>query len=392
MFCYNLKENDSKYIANTYKRANLQVESADGEICWNENNKKFVDFSSGIGVNSLGFSNDVWTDAVKSQLDKLCHISNLYYTEPQVTLAQKLCVRTAMERVFFCNSGAEANECAIKTARKYSSDKYGGERYEIVTLKNSFHGRTIATLSATGQDVFHKNFGPFVDGFVYAEANNTDSIQNCVSERTCAIMIELIQGEGGVIPLERGFVDCITKICSERDILLVVDEVQTGVGRTGKFLACDVYGIKPDIITLAKGLGGGLPIGAALFGEKTKDVLGFGDHGTTFGGNPVVCAGANVVLDTVDREFLGEVAAKGEYIRTKLMDMAHVVSVSGEGMMLGAQLETDIINTSIIAKCIENGLVLLSAKEKLRFLPPLNISYDSIDEGLEILEKVLEEQ
>jgi acetylornithine/N-succinyldiaminopimelate aminotransferase len=315
MYFSELKKLEQTYVAQTYKRADLGVESGDGVTATDVGGKTLIDFSSGIGVNSVGFTNPKWVAAVKEQIDLLGHISNLYYTAPMVKLAKAVCEKTGMSRVFFANSGAEANEGAIKTARKYGADKYGKDRCEIVCLENSFHGRTIATLAATGQDVFHKDFGPFPTGFSFAKANDIDSLLSKVSDKTCAIMIECIQGEGGVIPLEKSFTDAIAKVCAEKDVLLVVDEVQTGVGRTGSFVCYSQFGLKPDVVTLAKGLGGGLPIGAVLFGEKTKDTLGFGDHGSTFGGNPIVSAGALAVLETIDGKFLDSVAEKGEPLR-----------------------------------------------------------------------------
>ena len=389
MYFSELQRLDTQYIANTYNRSKLAAVSGSGATCADLSGRQYIDFSSGIGVNSLGFTDKSWVEAVKEQLDQLGHISNLYYTQPQVALAKALCERTGMSRVFFANSGAEANEGAIKTARKYASDKYGGNRYEIITLVNSFHGRTVTTLAATGQDTFHKHFGPFTPGFVYAKVNDIADLSAKVSDQTCAVMIECIQGEGGVIPLDKDFIEAIAEICDEKDILLITDEVQTGVGRTGKFLCGQHFGIKPDIITLAKGLGGGLPIGAVLFGEKTKDTLGFGDHATTFGGNPVVCAGAMQVVESIDGKFLDAVVEKGDYIEEELLKMRGVKSISGKGLMLGIELEQPLVSAEIAAECLKNGLVILTAKHKLRMLPPLNISKKEIDTGLDILESVL---
>ncbi len=391
MFFSDIKKLDNQYIANTYKRQELDVEAGKGCVCSDIAKHEYIDFSAGIGVNCLGFANAKWIEAVKEQLDKLGHMSNLYYTQPQVALAKILCEHTGMARVFFGNSGAEANEGAIKTARKYSSDKYSANRFEIITLTNSFHGRTIATLAATGQDAFHKNFGPFPDGFVYANANDLSDVSAKVTENTCAIMLECIQGEGGVVPLTSEFLEGIQKICDEKDILLIVDEVQTGVGRTGKFLCSQYFDIKPDIVTLAKGLGGGLPIGAVLFGEKTKNTLGFGDHGSTFGGNPVICAGAVEVLNSLDGKMLDNIVEKGQYIAEKLLTMRGVKSVSGMGLMLGIEVEEPLASSEIVTECIKKGLILLTAKHKLRLLPPLNIKLAEIDRGLEILAQVLSE-
>ena len=308
-----------------------------------------------------------------------------------IEVSKKLCALTGFDKVFLCNSGAEANECAIKIARKYSFDKYGKGRQKIITLVNSFHGRTVTTLAATGQDVFHNFFFPFTEGFEYAEANNIDSVKKCIDNEVCAVFIELIQGEGGVMPLDKEFVNEIEKICKEKDILLMIDEVQTGISRTGAFYCYQNYGIQPDVITSAKGLAGGLPMGACLCVEKLADVLGAGTHGTTFGGNPIACAGAKEVLSRVATEdFLKEVNAKGEYIREKLQTMANVSEVRGMGMMIGIVTEKD--NAKEIAKkCVENGLLILTAKNLLRLLPPLNITYEEIDRGLNILKKVMEE-
>jgi acetylornithine/N-succinyldiaminopimelate aminotransferase len=392
MYLSELKKLEQTYVAQTYKRADLGVESGDGVTATDVGGKALIDFSSGIGVNSIGFTNPKWVEAVKGQIDRLAHISNLYYTAPMVMLAKALCEKTGMKRVFFANSGAEANEGAIKTARKYGADKYGKERCEIVGLENSFHGRTIATLAATGQDVFHKDFGPFPAGFSFAKANDVDSLMSKVNDKTCAIMIECIQGEGGVISLNKSFTDAIAKLCAERDILLVVDEVQTGVGRTGSFVCYSQFGLKPDVVTLAKGLGGGLPIGAVLFGEKTKDTLGFGDHGSTFGGNPIVSAGALAVLDSIDGKLLDSVKEKGDYFREKLLAMKGVSAVSGKGMMLGISLDAPLTSAAVVPACIAAGLIVLSAKEKVRLLPPLTIEKAEIDAGLAIFEKVLAEQ
>lgn len=392
MYLSELKKLDKQFIANTYARNELDVAAGAGADATDGEGRHYIDFSSGIGVNSLGFSNPNWAEAVKRQIDTLPHVSNLFYTEPQMRLAKLLCERTGMKRVFFGNSGAEANEGAIKAARKYGSDKYGPQRCEIITLENSFHGRTIATLAATGQDVFHKNFGPFPAGFVYAKVNDVADLRGKVTGSTCAIMIECVQGEGGVIALEKSFTDAIASICAERDILLVADEVQSGVGRTGRFMGYEHYGLKPDVVTLAKGLGGGLPIGAVLFGEKTKDTLGLSDHGSTFGGNPVVCAGAAEVVASMDGKFLDMVTEKGAYFAERLGALELVTGVSGKGMMLGVSLAAGLVSGDIIKAAIKKGLILLTAKAKVRLLPPLTISYEEIDKGIAILQEVLLEE
>lgn len=355
MYLSEMQKLDKEYIAQTYKRFSLGVASGSGAVATDVNGKTYIDFSSGIGVNSLGFQNPAWAEAVKAQIDHIAHTSNLYYTEPMLKLAKALCERTGMERVFFANSGAEANEGAIKAARKYGETKGGAGCHEIICLKNSFHGRTIATLAATGQDVFHQHFGPFPQGFLFAEANNLASVEALVSDNTCAVMLECIQGEGGVIPLEAGFMQGVAALCKEKDILLVLDEVQTGVGRTGKFLCTSHFGVKADIVTLAKGLGGGLPIGAVLFGNKTKDTLVSGDHGSTFGGNPVVCAGALAVLDTIDGKFLDSVADKGAYVTEKLKAVNGVTGVTGKGLMLGVSLEAPLAAGEVATPALQRG-------------------------------------
>lgn len=385
-----VKTQDNTNIANTYKRNDVLIKYGKNATCYDEIDKKYIDFTSGIGVNSVGFANEEINNAIINQINNISHISNLFYTIPQVEVAKKLVAKTSMKKVFFANSGAEANEGAIKCARKYSFDKYGKDRYEIITLLDSFHGRTIATLSATGQDYYHNYFFPFVDGFSYAKPNDFLDLQNKVSDKTCAIMIETIQGEGGVNPLNADFVKNIEKLCADKDILLIVDEVQTGIGRTGKLFSYEHFNIKPDIVTTAKGLGGGLPIGCLLFGNKTKDVFTFGNHGTTFGGNPVSLACANKVLDIVANDkFLDEVSEKGKYINEKLSCIKGVKSVFNSGLMFGITLENNLDSKDIVKKCIENGLLVLTAKTKIRFLPPLTITYEEIDEGLVAFSKAL---
>lgn len=385
-------EKENKYILQTYARQPVVFVKGKGAVAYDEDGKEYIDLGSGIGVNSLGFCDEDWSNAVSKQASTLQHVSNLYYTKPMVDLAEALCKSTGYSRAFLCNSGAEANEGAIKLARKYSYDKYGMEagRSKIVTLVNSFHGRTITTLSATGQDVFHDYFFPFTDGFEYVQANDIETLKQAVSDnRCCAVMLEFIQGEGGVIPLEQPYIDELYQYCTEHDILIIADEVQTGLGRTGKLLASEHYGIKPDITTLAKGLGGGLPIGAVLASDKTAEVMRAGSHGTTFGGNPVACAGANVVLKKIsDENFLAEVTAKGEYIRKELSDLDEVLSIDGIGMMLGIKLKTKN-SADVVRECIEKGCVPLTAKAKVRLLPPLNISQLELEKAVAILKEVL---
>lgn len=384
----NFAQADRKHIAHTYTRFDLQAVSGKGAVCTDVNGREYIDFSSGIGVNTLGFCDAGWVEAVCTQAQKLQHISNLYYTEPMVQLAQTLCTRTFAQKVFFANSGAEANEGMIKLARKYSTDRYGKGRHTIVALQNSFHGRTITTLSATGQEVFHRHFGPFTDGFAFAAADEIDDLRSKLDSSVCAVLIEPIQGEGGVLPLTQAFASELVRLCAERDILLLVDEVQTGIGRTGKLLCCEHYGIQPDAASVAKGLGGGLPIGAVLIGERCESTLGTGDHGTTYGGNPVACAGASEVLRRLDEALLTEVAEKGEYITRRLLKMPGIAAVTGRGLMLGILLTQGNARKTAEA-CLEEGLIILTAKEKLRMLPPLTISYAEIDEGLKKLNGVL---
>lgn len=383
-------EQFNKYIMHSYGRYDVVMDSGEHEVSVDENGKKYIDFGSGIGVNSLGYCNDEWVEAVCAQARKIQHTSNYYYTKVQADFAKALCETTGYTDMFFGNSGAEANECAIKIARKYSFDKYGKGRHNIITLKNSFHGRTLCTLSATGQDVFHNYFFPFVEGFVNVEANNIEDLRDKLDDSVCAVMFEYIQGEGGVCALDQAFVDEIFKLCAEKDVLTIADEVQTGAGRTGKFLCGEHFGHKADLTTLAKGLAGGVPIGVCLSGEKCANVLTPGTHGSTFGGNPLACAGGLAVLKKVNSDgFLAKAAKKGEYIREKLAKCSEVQSLSGIGLMIGIELKTK--KAADIAKaCLENGLLVLTAKTKVRLLPPLTISYEELDEGLEILTKLIE--
>lgn len=383
-----VKDIDKQYVMNTYNRYDLEIVEGMGCNCYDVQGKEYLDLSSGIGVNSLGYCDMGWVASVTQQVCKLNHTSNLYYSQPCALLAEKICKRAGYDKVFFANSGAEANEGAIKVARKYSFDKYGKGRDKIITLVNSFHGRTITTLSATGQEVFHNYFFPFTEGFVYAEANNIDKLKELVDDSVCAVMAEMVQGEGGVIALDKEFVKEVAELCKQKDILFIVDEVQTGVGRTGKFLASEHYGIMPDITTLAKGLGGGLPIGAVLTNAKCSGVLGYSMHGTTFGGNPIVCSGANYVLDRIDDEFLKEVSEKGEYLRSELLKFDEVDSVSGLGLMIGIKLKTKTAG-DVVKEGIKRGLIMLTAKDKVRLLPPLVITYEEIDKALSILKTLL---
>jgi acetylornithine/N-succinyldiaminopimelate aminotransferase len=378
---------DQNYIAGTYARFNLAADHGKGAVVYDENGKRYIDLGSGIAVCSFGFADDQWVAAVTGQLKKLQHMSNLFYTAPQAELARLLCEKTSMSRVFFCNSGAEANECAIKAARKYSRDKYGPGRGKIVTLINSFHGRTMATLSATGQDALHVHFDPFLPGFVHVPANDFEATKAACDDSVCAVMMELIQGEGGVIPLDKDYVAAVAQMAAERDILLIIDEVQTGNGRTGSLYAYMQYGIKPDIVTTAKGLAGGLPMGAALLGDKLKHTLTPGSHGSTFGGNPVCAAGAISVISRLDEEFLASVRAKGEYIKNALSGAKGVLGVTGMGLMIGITIDKPAKETA--ARCIEAGVIVLTAHEKLRLLPPLNIGMEELREGIEILKGVL---
>ena len=383
-----IQKKDRSYISPTYNRFSADLSTGEGATVYSESGKRYVDFGSGIAVNSFGVNDRAWKDAVIAQINKLQHASNLYYTRPQAELAELLCRRTGAKKVFFSNSGAEANECAIKAARKYSYDKYGEGRYEIVTLKNSFHGRTMATLSATGQDAMHKYFMPFLPGFSYAEPTY-EGVRKMCTAKTCAVMLELVQGEGGVRPLDVEQVKEIELFCKKNDILLVIDEVQTGNGRTGKLYAFEHYGIKPDVVTTAKGLAGGLPLGATMFFEKTEKVFAAGDHGSTFGGNPVACAGALSILSRIDRELLLEVQGKSAYLFTHLGRIRNVVNVTGLGLMIGLEITKNA--REVAEKCLDRGLIVLTAKDRIRLLPPLTIKKDEMDFGLKILNEVLSE-
>ncbi|MBQ3523227.1 MAG: aspartate aminotransferase family protein [Clostridia bacterium] len=386
----NIKNQADNSLMPTYAHFPVSIEKGNGATFIDSEGNEVIDFGSGIGVNSLGYNNEGWINAVTEQLTKVQHTSNLYYNSTVAEYAEMLTAKTGFDRVFLCNSGAEANECAIKLARKYSSDKYGENRYNIITLVNSFHGRTMATITATGQEHYHKFFNPFVDGFKYVESGNTEQFLEMADDTVCAIILEIVQGEGGVVPTDFDFLKTVEKVCKEKDILLIIDEVQTGMGRTGKLFAYQHAGISPDVVTSAKGIGNGLPMGACLCTEKCANILTAGTHGTTFGGNPVACAGAKYILECLTDDFLNEVTKKGEYIREKLAEIEEVKSVSGLGMMLGIELKTK--NASEIAKkCSENGLLILTAKTKLRMLPPLVITKEEIDKGIEILKNIIAE-
>lgn len=381
-----LISDDKEYISNTYARFPVVFKDGKGCKLYDSEGKEYIDCASGIGVNIFGINDEVWKNAVKAQIDRIQHISNLYYSESQVRLAKALCLKTGAKKVFFGNSGAEANECAIKTARKYGNSRYGEGRNEIITLKNSFHGRTIATLTATGQDAFHKHFTPFLQGFRYAEPT-MDGILSCYTDKTCAVMIELIQGESGVNVLDAEFVRELEKFCKTRDILLICDEVQTGNGRTGYMYAYEAFGISPDIVTTAKGIGGGLPLGACMMFDKCGDTFTYGDHGSTFGGNPVACAGALSIVERIDKNLLLEVQGKGAYFKSNLEHIKNVTSVSGMGLMIG--IGTTKNAKEVAGKCLEKGLIVLTAHEKIRLLPPLIINKQEIEQTIKILNEVI---
>lgn len=385
----NTKELDNKYIAHSYGRFDVCIVSGKGSTLFDESGKKYIDFGSGIGVTAFGACDDEWTKAVTEQLSKIQHTSNLYYTEPCAELAEILCEKTNMCNVFFGNSGAEANEGAIKFARKYSFYKYGEGRSTIITLIDSFHGRTITTLSATGQECFHTTFAPFTPGFKYCPANDIECLNKMITDDVCAIMFECIQGEGGVNNLSNEFVKEIEKIANEKDILMIVDEVQTGNGRTGKYFAYQNFDITPDIVTTAKGLGGGLPIGAVLFGEKLKNTVTPGSHGSTFGGNPIASAGAISIVKRIDDDFLLAVSEKSKYIKNEIAKWKNVENISGMGLMLGILTNKDA--GEIAKESLEKGLLILTAhKNKVRLLPALNISFAELNECLDILKEVIE--
>ncbi len=386
----NLKEIDKQYVAPTYNRFQLEIVRGEGSVVYDECGKEYIDMGSGIGVTAFGIADKVWSDAVTKQINTVQHMSNLYYTEPCAKLAQVLCQKTGFKKVFFANSGAEANECAIKAARKYSQTKKGAEYSTIVTLENSFHGRTLTTLAATGQEHYHELFTPLTPGFVHTPANDFEALENTVAKhKVAAVMIECIQGEGGVNVLDADFVKKTAEFCNENDILLIVDEVQTGNGRTGKLYAYMNYGIMPDIISTAKGLGGGLPIGACLLGDKVENVFAFGDHGSTYGGNPVCCAGALSVIERIDDAFLNEVQEKSKYVFDTLNGSSGVESVSGMGLMVGIKTKKNA--SDIVRACMEKGVLCLTAKDKVRLLPALNIPMDVLKRAVDIIKQTCEE-
>jgi len=385
-----IKEIDKQYIAGTYKRFPVEIVSGKGSKVYDKNGKEYIDLTSGIGVTSFGIGDDEWKNAITEQINLVQHMSNLYYTEPCALLAKLLCEKTGMKKVFFCNSGAESNECAIKAARKYACDKYGEDAYTVVTLENSFHGRTVTTLAATGQEHYHELFKPLTSGFEHIKAGDLDALEKiCAEKRIAAVMIECIQGEGGVIPLDKDFVVSLYDYCQQNDILLIVDEVQTGNGRTGEMYAYMNYGITPDIVTTAKGLAGGLPIGAALFGEKTESVFSFGDHGSTFGGNPVSCAAALSIVKRIDKNLLNSVKEKSKYIFSEFENAEGVEAVSGMGLMIG--VKTVKPAADVLKKCMENGVLCLTAKDKIRLLPALNIDFDDLKKAVEIIKSACKE-
>ena len=378
------KELDKTYVAGTYKRFPIEIVSGKGSVVKDPAGKTYIDMGSGIGVTAFGIADETWQKAVTDQLSKVQHMSNLYYTSPCAELAALLCQKTGMSKVFFSNSGAEANECAIKVARKYASDKYGAGRNTIITLENSFHGRTLTTLAATGQDHYHELFQPLTPGFVSVQANKADALEDAIEKyNPAAVMIECIQGEGGVVPLDADYIKFVREITRKNDIIMIVDEVQTGNGRTGRLYSYMNFGIVPDVVSTAKGLGGGLPLGATLISDKCKDVLGFGDHGSTFGGNPVCCAGALSILKRIDDNLLYDVRAKSDWLFREFSQAEGIESVSGMGLMIG--LKTKKPASEVVAKCMENGVLCLTAKDKVRLLPALNISMEILKQAASII-------
>lgn len=383
-----LTNKDKSYVANTYNRFPVEILSGKGCYFYDANGKEYIDMGSGIGVNAFGASDDEWKSAVIEQLNKVQHTSNLYYTEPCAELARLLCQKTGFKKVFFGNSGAEANECAIKIARKWAADNKGKDCFKIVTLENSFHGRTITTLAATGQEHYHELFNPLTDGFIHTPANNIEALRKTVKENNiAAVLIECIQGEGGVIPLNADFVKELENLSKEHNFLIMVDEVQTGNGRTGKLYAYMNFGLKPDVVSTAKGLGGGLPIGAALLSERVENVLGFGDHGSTYGGNPICAAAAISVINRLTDEFLADVKLKSDYVFNEFKKANGVVAVSGMGLMVG--IKTEKPAAEVVKAAIEKGVLCLTAKDKVRLLPPLNIPMDTLKKAVDIIKSCM---
>ena len=386
-----IKSLTNQYVMNTYGRNDVAIDHGKGAKLYSPEGREYIDFTSGIGVCDLGYGNEAWADAVYQQAKKVGHTSNLFYTEPCARLAEKLCKRTGMSNVFFASGGGEANEGMIKLARQYSFDKYGKGRATIITLKNSFHGRTMATLTATGQERFHNYFFPFVEGFRFAEANSMDSLKETAGDDTCAVMMELVQGEGGVLPLDQEYVSAVAKLCAEKDWLLLVDEVQTGVGRTGSLFAFQQYGILPDVCSFAKGIAGGLPMSGIMANEKCRNVLTPGTHATTFGANPVCGAAALVVQDVLTDEFLQEVQKKGAYLREQIeaMDLPCFGKTRGLGLMIGIEVAEGYENGKLAAALADAGLLVLTAGPGMRLLPPLVITKEEMDAGLAIMKKTL---
>lgn len=375
---------DKEFIAGTYNRFPVEIVSGKGSLVYDETGKEYIDMGSGIGVTSFGIADDAWQQAIIHQIGQVQHMSNLYYTQPCALLAERLCKKTGMKKVFFSNSGAEANECAIKVARKYAADKYGPQRHIIVTLKNSFHGRTLTTLSATGQEHYHELFQPLTPGFVSVEAGDLETLQYMATQgKVAGVLMECIQGEGGVLPVSREFAQGLAELCQREDILLMVDEVQTGNGRTGQLYSYMHYGLTPDVVSTAKGLAGGLPLGATLLSQKVEKVLGFGDHGSTFGGNPVSCAAALSILERLDDDLLAEVRAKGAWLKGAFEGAKCIQAVTGMGLMLG--LKTVKPASQVVKQCMEQGVLCLTAKDKLRLLPALNIPWDTLKKAAAII-------
>ena len=379
---------DKEYVANTYNRFPIEVVSGNGARYTDINGKEYIDMGSGIGVTAFGVNDSEWKAAIVEQINKIQHTSNLYYTEPCALLAKALCEKTGMKKVFFSNSGAEANECAIKVARKYAAENKGEEYYNIITLENSFHGRTLTTLAATGQAHYHELFKPLTNGFIHTPANDLEALRLAVEQnKVAAVMLECVQGEGGVIALDKDFIEGVYKLSVEKNFLVIIDEVQTGNGRTGKLYAYMNFNIKPDIVTTAKGLGGGLPIGAALLGERVQNVLGFGDHGSTYGGNPVCCAAALSVINRLTDDFLNSVREKSQYVFNELSSVTGVEGMSGMGLMIGIKPQKSA--AEVVALAREKGVLCLTAKDKVRLLPPLNISFDDLKEAIAVIKEAL---